>query len=140
MKLNHVNLCTSDVIALTRTLVEHFGYRLVDSGIVHGSDDASRFAAVLGPDGSELVITQIAPTPDGSPAYPKGFHFGLMQESREEVLAKHRDLDAAGYAPGPISDGFEVWGATWTAFYCPLGDGLEVEVNYRTHSVLLDGE
>ena len=27
--------------------------------------------------------------------------------------------------------GFQVWGATWTAFYCPLGDGLDIEVNYR---------
>ncbi|PRY04638.1 hypothetical protein [Kineococcus rhizosphaerae] len=51
---------------------------------------------------------------------------------------KHTELLDAGYEPGKISSGFEVLGATWTAFYCPLGDGLEIEINHRTPSPLLD--
>ncbi len=82
---------------------------------------------------------QASPEPDGQSAYPTGFHFGLIQDSREAVYAKHDELLGAGYRPGKINDGFEVWGATWTAFYCPLGDGLQIEVNYRTSSGLLDG-
>jgi len=138
MRLNHINLCSSDVDTLTHTLVTHFDYRVVDSGAVPapGSSVDRRFATVVGKDGSELVITQIDPDPA---AYPGGFHFGLMQDSREAVHAKHAELTAAGLNPGRISDRFEVWGATWTAFYCPLGDGLEIEINHRTTSELLDG-
>ncbi|TIC80081.1 VOC family protein [Nocardioides sp. GY 10127] len=140
MRLNHVNLCSSDVPGLAEKLATHFGYRIADSGTYpapDGSGDA-HFAMVIGADGSELVITQIAGDERGS-AYPPGFHVGLLQDSREAVLAKHEELIAAGLNPGSISDGFEVWGATWTAFYCPLGDGLEIEVNYRTRSDFLDG-
>lgn len=140
MHLNHINLCASDVLALASTLVDHFGYRLADSGVVPRPDGAadSRFALVIGADGSELVITQIAAPPADQSAYPQGFHFGLIQPSRDAVYAKHDELSAAGLTPGTINDGFEVWGATWTAFYCPLGDGLEIEINYRTTSDFLD--
>ncbi|BCY09174.1 VOC family protein [Actinoplanes sp. L3-i22] len=136
MRLNHLNLCASDVTALTGTLVTHFGYRIIDSGQVPAAAGGGSFAAVAGTDGSELVITQIDPVPHGRSAYPKGFHFGLIQDSREAVYAKHDELTAAGLHPGKISDGFQVWGATWTAFYCPLGDGLDIEVNYRTPGTL----
>ncbi|TQS45095.1 VOC family protein [Cryptosporangium phraense] len=137
MRLNHINLCASDVTALTDKLVAHFGYRLIDSGR-SSFGPAGDFAAVVGKDGSEFVITQIDPVPEGGSAYPEGFHFGLIQDSRAAVYDKHAELVAAGLNPGDISDGFQVCGATWTAFYCPLGDGLEVEVNYRTPSALLD--
>ena len=33
-----------------------------------------------------------------------------------------------------------MFGAIWTAFYCPVGDGLEVEGNHRTRSTILDGD
>ncbi|GAA2698150.1 VOC family protein [Actinoplanes palleronii] len=138
MRLNHINLCASDVTALAGTLVTHFGYRIIDTGRAPAAFGGGSFAAVAGSDGSEFVITQIDPVPDGGSAYPKGFHFGLIQQSREAVYTKHAELTAAGLNPGAISDGFQVWGATWTAFYCPLGDGLDLEVNYRTPSALLD--
>ncbi len=140
MRLNHINLCASDVPTLADKLVTHFGYRIIDSGRPPAAAGGGRgyFAAVAGNDGSDFVITQIDPVPDDGSAYPKGFHFGLIQDSREAVYTKHAELTAAGLNPGEISDGFQVWGATWTAFYCPLGDGLEIEVNYRTPSALLD--
>ena len=47
MRLNHINLCASDVEALADTLVQHFGYRTADSGNVPGASAADqRFAAV----------------------------------------------------------------------------------------------
>ena len=46
----------------------------------------------------------------------------------------------SGLASAEISDGFEVFAAVWTALYCPVGDGLEIEVCHRAHSTILDGE
>ena len=141
MRLNHINLCATNVPLLAGKLVAHFGYHLIDSGDFprqDGSGESQAFAAVVGQDGSELVISEINAIPGAASAYPRGFHFGLIQDSREAVHAKHAELTAAGFQPGDISDGFEVWGSTWTAFYCPLGDGLEIEINYRTPSSLLD--
>ena len=141
MHPHHLNLCASDVHGLAETLEAHFGFRILDSGSAPGSDGTPgtgpSFALVVG-HGCEIVITQIDPVADGGSAYPRGFHFGLLQDSRDAVYAKHDELVTAGFEPGRISDGFEVWGATWTAFYCPLGDGLEVEINYRTSSEMLD--
>lgn len=141
MNLDHLNLCASDVGSLSTTLQRHFGYQLVQAGSTPAADGGGaerEFAFLLGSDGSSVVITQIDAQPDGPSSYPPGFHFGLMQDSAQAVHAKHAELDAAGYHPGPVSDGFEVFGATWTAFYCPLGDGLEIEINHRTPSPVLD--
>lgn len=142
MTLDHINLCSSDVPALTRTLETHFGYRTVQAGTVPdepwATDPGSHFAMLIGHDGSNIVITQINPAPDAHSAYPNGFHFGLMQPTAEAVNDMHNELGAAGLHPGPVSH-FDAVGASWIAFYCPLGDGLEVEINYRTPSELLDG-
>jgi hypothetical protein len=140
MMLNHINLCSSNVPALTHTLDTHFGYRTVQAGTVldepWATDPGSHFAMLIGTDGSNLVITQIDPVPGGT-AYPTGFHFGIIQDSPDAVTSKHDELAAAGLNPGPIST-FDALGATWTAFTCPLGDGLEVEINHRSRSELLD--
>ena len=143
VQLNHVNLCASDVPALAHTLETHFGYRTVDSGTVPdepwADNPGSAYAILVGEDLSDIVITQIDPVPEGESAYPPQFHVGLMQDSADAVHAKHADLVRAGFEPSDVNEGFEVLGATWTAFYCALGDGLDVEVNHRTHSDLLDG-
>ena len=142
MHLNHLNLCSSDVSALTDTLEQHFGYQVVQAGRVPdlpGVPNAGTdFAFLLGQDESYIVISQIDPHPHDQSSYPPQFHFGLMQDSADAVHAKHAELTAAGYHPGEVSEGFEVFGAEWTAFYCTIGDGLEIEVNHRTHSTILD--
>jgi len=142
VNLNHVNLCSSDVPALTATLEQHFEYRIIQAGTVPdeawATNPGSHFAMLTGGDGSNIVITEIRPTPDGRSAYPSGFHIGIMQPTAQAVIEKHEELTKAGYQPGPLSDGFEAVGATWTAFYCPVGDGLEIEVNHRTRSPVLD--
>ena len=144
MKLNHVNLCASDVTTLAHTLETHFGYRTLEIGTVPdlpwATNPGSTYAILVGEDVSDIVITQIDPVPEGESAYPPQFHFGLMQDTVEAVHAKHAELKQAGFTPGKLNEGFEVLGATWTAFYCPLGDGLEIEINYRTHSDLIDGK
>lgn len=140
MPFNHINLCASDVKALRTTLEQHFGYRTVDSGTVPNipgiAGAGGDFAMLVGEDDSNIVITHIDPSEN--PSYPPGFHFGLIQDSVEAVHLKHRELTAAGFSPGKINGPFEAVGAHWTAFYCPLGDGLEVEINHRTRSDILD--
>lgn len=140
MPLNHINLCSSDVRRLRSVFEGHFGYRTVDSGTVPEipgvAGAGGPFAMLVGPDGSNIVITHIDAT-DRS-AYPPGFHFGIIQDSVEAVRAKHDELSAAGYQPGKINGPFTAAGAEWTAFCCPLGDGLEIEINHRTPSDLLD--
>jgi len=140
MRLNHINLCASDVGALKDSLEQHFSFRTIQFGKVPDHpgavDSGSDFAMLTGQDGCDVVISQIEAGEQS--AYPPQFHFGLMQDSAEAVHAKHAELVAAGYSPGRVSAGFEVFGAVWTAFYCPLGDGLQVEVNHRTHSDVLD--
>jgi hypothetical protein len=141
VRLNHINLCSSNVIKLANDLVTFFDFRLIDNGAFAsraGSVGEQEFATVIAKDGFAIVITNIEPMPDGCSAYPDGFHFGLIQETREAVFDKHAELISAGVTPGPINDGFEIWGATWTTFYSPLGDGLQIEINYRTPSALLD--
>jgi hypothetical protein len=142
MRLDHINLCATDVAALTGTLSRHFAYEVVNQGTVPdypgATNPGSAYAFLVGQDASSIVISEIAPVADGGSAYPSGFHFGLIQDSADAVHAKHAELIEAGYAPGPISAGFEVLGATWTAFYCEIGDGLEIEVNHRTASAILD--
>ncbi|MCS7483801.1 VOC family protein [Umezawaea endophytica] len=142
MRLDHINLCASDVPALTRTLTRHFGYTALREGTVADYPGApnpgAAFSFLLGQDGSHIVVTQITAAAEDVSSYPPQFHFGLMQDTVEAVHEKHAELTAAGHRPGPISSGFEVLGATWTAFYCPLGDGLEIEINHRTASALLD--
>jgi len=142
MHLDHLNLCASDVPGMTRTMVRHFGYTVLQEGSIPDRpgvpNPGNSFSFLLGQDGSYIVITQIPAAVGGASCYPAQFHFGLMQDTVEAVHQKHAELLDAGFGPGPISSGFEVLGATWTAFYCPLGDGLEIEINHRTASALLD--
>lgn len=138
--MNHINLCSSDVNRLRTTLEQHFGYRTVDSGTVPNipgvAGAGGPFAMLIGTDASNIVITHIEPSEHS--AYPAGFHFGLIQDSVAAVHLKHEELTSAGLAPGKINGPFKAVGAQWTAFYCPLGDGLEIEINHRTASEILD--
>jgi len=133
MKLNHINLCTSNVSALSTFLVDHFDYHVIQVGKVPDYDGAvgagTDFAMLDGADGSSLVLTQIVSP--GPSSYPTNFHFGIAMSSPEAVHAKHAELSAAGRGPESIKS-FEAVGSSWTAFSCSLGDGMTIEVNHRS--------
>ena len=61
-------------------------------------------------------------------AYPPGSHIGFIVETPEAVRSKHADLTAAGWAPNKVGDIMRGDLAS-TTFYCPLGDGLLLEVS-----------
>ncbi|OPB02758.1 VOC family protein [Pseudomonas syringae] len=134
MKLNHINLCSSDVTALSAFLNRFFDYEILQAGKAPAPAGSSKseyeYAMLEGSDQSFIVITEIlSPI---QPAYPTNFHFGIIMDTALKVHEKHLEMSEAGFHPEEISNGFEVLGVQWTAFYCPIGDGMKIEVNHRT--------
>lgn len=125
VKLNHANLFTSDVDALSGILIRHFAFKPEHAG--------EGFAMLRGSDGFSLVLMTIGP--ESSRTYPSAdvfdqhisFHIGFIVDTPEHVHAKHEDLRENGCRPGPIKT-FDAIGKRWTAFYCPVGDGIDIEV------------
>jgi hypothetical protein len=91
VKLNHLDLQTTDVQALAAFFVDHFD-------LLRRSNDRSPAIAILGDEaGFTLVLQRHA-----APAYPDGFHVGFIHDGVEAVRAHHARLAAAGLAVSPI--------------------------------------
>src|SRR5262245_60425438 len=121
MKLNHLNLCTSDVPGLGDFFVQHFGFELLAT---RGRD---AFAILRGDDGFALNLMRSGR--GGAPLeYPDGFHVGFLVEHADEVRAKHRELEGAGLEPGELQK-LTRHGTPTTIFYCEAPGGVLVEVS-----------
>jgi catechol 2,3-dioxygenase-like lactoylglutathione lyase family enzyme len=90
MKLNHINLGVTDVPAATDFLVRHFGLRLAEH---MPQTDAMGFTL----DDNDALIS-VFKARDAT--YPKIFHIGFLQDSRDAVDAMHDQLSADGCEPG----------------------------------------
>jgi hypothetical protein len=91
VKLNHLDLQTTDVQALAAFFVDHFDLQ-------RRSNDRSPAIAILGDEaGFTLVIQRHA-----TPVYPDGFHVGFIHDATAPVYAHHRRLTAAGLECSPI--------------------------------------
>lgn len=114
MKLNHLNLAVPDVVAARQLFETHFGFR---HQLTRGAD---ALAILEGRDGFVLVLTRSAPPVQ----YPAPFHLGFFCETRDEVSAKHAELQAAGWSvemePRMVHGSF--------GFYFTALDGLLIEV------------
>ena len=129
MNLNHAHLFTADVAATSGLLTRHFAFAVEQAG--------AGFAMLRGSDGFSLVLMAFGA--DGPRAFPSadtfgqriGTHIGFVVATAEAVRAKHVELDDGGCRPGAIKT-FEALGKSWTAFYCPLGDGVDIEVTAHT--------
>ena len=125
MKLNHAHLFTGDVAATGSLLTRHFAFAVEQAG--------EGFAMLRGSDGFSLVLMAFGP--EGPRTYPGAdafglriaTHIGFVVDTADAVRAKHAELRDGGCRPGPINS-FEALGQSWTAFYCPIGDGLDLEV------------
>lgn len=117
MKLNHANLCTSDLGRAASLFIDHFGFETF-------ADVSNKLRVLRGDDGFILTLM----TPGKMNAYPPAFHVGFLVDSPEAVRAKHAELDAAGWAPNKVGD-IVRGGYPSTTFYCPLTDGILVEVS-----------
>ena len=84
MKLQHLNLTTTDPTATADFLVKYFG--LKNEGGNKG------FMLVRDDDGMVITLMKSAKV-----AYPATFHIGFYPETEAEVDALHQQLTADGY-------------------------------------------
>ena len=115
MKLNHVNLSVPEVEVTAAFFEEHFGLRRV-------AERAGMIAVML--DEASTVLTFSNFYKDTEVAYPRGFHVGFLQDSREEVDAIFARLEAAGIAHDRPRTVHGTWG-----FYFDAPGGVQVEVS-----------
>lgn len=119
MKLNHLNLTVSDVVAVSTLFEKHFEFTCVDRKgdnmlvVLYGKDD--------------FILTLMSDTfnKNGSNSYPEAFHFGFILSSEEDVTALYHQLKADGLtierAPAKIRNSF--------GFYFHY-NGLMIEIGY----------
>ena len=113
MKLNHINLTVTDVLAAATFLETYFGLRNQ-----YPDEEDSKFTVLFDDDGLVLTLMKTG----REVKYPNSFHIGFIQESEEQVDAMHERLTADGYdAPPPQRS------HAWT-FYVQAPGGFTVEV------------
>jgi lactoylglutathione lyase len=111
MKLNHINLTVTDVVAVADFLEKYFGMR--NQGGNKG------FVAMFDDDG--LVLTLMKGRSEVV-HYPETFHIGFMQESEAKVNEINQAMKDDGYDVLPPERHH-----AWT-FYVQAPGGFTVEV------------
>jgi catechol-2,3-dioxygenase len=118
--LNHANLTTYDVPALTEFFQNIFGLQVIDQrgGSLAVLRDASGFVLTL--------MRDKAMSPENG--YPGFFHVGFLQPSKEAVNTHYEALAKANYAaPKPAK--LQRGGPPTYGFYCQAPGGVTVEVS-----------
>jgi len=116
MKLNHLNLTVSDVLATHRFLEKHFG--LKDYGRLKPSEAMSFLS-----DDDGMVVALFRAARGTAVKYPPGFHIGFVQGSEERVNQINERLREDGFkVPKPAR-----LHGSWT-FYFQSPGGFTVEV------------
>src|SRR5262245_47309765 len=112
MKINHLNLTVTDVLAAAGFLEKYFGMRRMggNAGMAFLMDD----------DG--FVLTLMRARRGTELKYPANFHIGFGQESEERVNEINRRLKDDGYDVPPPSRQH-----AWT-FYIDAPGGITIEV------------
>ncbi|GKU78078.1 VOC family protein [Paenibacillus sp. L3-i20] len=110
MKINHINLTVTDVIATKEFLGKYFGLQTSE-------ENSETFDVLFDDDGSVLTLMK-----GKDVMYPKTFHIGFIQESEEKVNEINKRLKDDGYDVKPPK---RLHG--WT-FYVEAPGGFTVEV------------
>lgn len=110
MKLNHLNLTVTDVVAARDFLQKYFGLK-------SGEERGNSFVALFDDDG--LVLTLMR---GSKVSYPATFHIGFIQESEEKVNEINQRLKDDGFDVEPPQR-FHGW-----TFYVVAPGGFTVEV------------
>ncbi len=114
MKLNHLNLIVTDVIATSAFLEKYFGFTHIGKG-------NSNMAFLS--DGHGMVLIMFK---GENVTYPEGFHIGFMQESEDQVNAMHQRLQDDGFA---VPEPQRLQGGRWS-FYFQAPGGFTIEVEH----------
>jgi catechol-2,3-dioxygenase len=118
--LNHTNLTTYDVPALTTFFSSIFDFQLVDQR-------AGKFSVLRNGEGFVLSLMHDKNmTPENG--YPGLFHVGFLQATQQAVNELHQKLSEANYTapePGKLQRG----GPPTYGFYCDAPGGVMVEVS-----------
>jgi catechol 2,3-dioxygenase-like lactoylglutathione lyase family enzyme len=118
--LNHTNLTTYNVPALTEFFCSAFGFQLVDQR-------NDKLAVLRNPDGFLLTLMfDKAMTPEQG--YPGLFHVGFLQPTQEAVDQMHEGLIAHSYA-APKPEEIQRGGPPTYGFYYQAPGGVLVEVS-----------
>lgn len=112
MKLNHINLTVTDVVAAAQFLEKYFGLR---------SQGGNKGFTVLFDD-DDLVLSLMKSGRGAEVQYPDTFHIGFMQESEARVNEINQRLKDDGFDVQPPEQHH-----AWT-FYVNAPGGFTVEV------------
>lgn len=112
MKINHLNLTVSDVLAAESFLATYFGLKS------QGGNNS--FKALF--DDNGMVLTLMKGKRNVEVKYPETFHIGFIQESEEAVTAMYEWLKADGFDVAPPERNH-----AWT-FYVFAPGGFTVEI------------
>ena len=119
MRLQHLNLATTDVAALAAFFQRFFGF----------APYAARGEALVVLRNSEDFILTLMRGKTGEPAdYPANFHIGFYYDEASEVEAKHAELSAADLNPSKIAFMDRGGGARVPHFYCVAPGNVLIEV------------
>jgi len=119
MRLQHINLATSDVAALAAFFERFFGF----------TPYAARGDALVVLRNKEDFILTVMRGKKGEPAdYPANFHIGFYYDAAAEVEAKHAELTAAGLNPSKIASMDRGGGVRVPHFYCNAPGDVVVEI------------
>ena len=119
MRLQHLNLATSDVAALAAFFERFFGF----------TPYAARGDALVVLRNKEDFILTVMRGKKGEAAdYPANFHIGFYYDEASAVEAKHAELTAAGLNPNRIAFMDRGGGARVPHFYCNAPGNVLVEV------------
>jgi catechol 2,3-dioxygenase-like lactoylglutathione lyase family enzyme len=89
MRLNHLNLCVTDLDEARAFFEEHFDFDFLDR-----KGDA--ILVMTDREGFTLVISDPTKFGGDNADYPEGFHVGFLVDTREEVDATYARLTGAG--------------------------------------------
>lgn len=114
MHLNHINLGVTDVPATVAMFETYFGLAPIP-----GFPASPKMAFMNDEHGMLLSLFKV-----NDAAYPKIFHIGFMQPTREAVMAIHTLLAAGGFEPQTPREEHGRF-----TFYLDAPGGFMVEVN-----------
>ncbi|SEN55792.1 Catechol 2,3-dioxygenase [Mucilaginibacter gossypiicola] len=104
IKLNHVNLPVTDVIASAKFFEQYFNFKCTD---IKGNN---MLAVMEGEDGFILVLMADTFNRNGNNSYPDAFHIGFLVESHEQVAEVFERLKEGGidmsHPPGALRGGY----------------------------------